>query len=371
MKIILLFIFWTLFAIFNGVYITGVFLETLFPDIPVFQIHNIAPHYLYYVYAMLWLALPIIYWSKFIGGIEAFIESSTVKFLEIPLPVIIGTYYVALDLWMDEDGFIGIAKETHQEIFNWTASIYLIIACVSAVNRTYFSKRKDHADLIKDRIISICGSLVEKKIQRFKRALKPIQSGKADTFKTITQPTDQIDTALSLIQQLLIDVYNIKHDQICITIIRKHPVSEKWMRIFDTQENWEKTDPEALMRKASTAKKAIASGEHVFYADKQSAEKERCYATSKRDGQEGNGSIFCYPIKIKSKAYKDFYLISISTYGQLLCSPSSAAEIEACKNLLYHVCSRIELELTLSSIKDLQYEFSKLKTQQPKQEEAK
>lgn len=84
-------------------------------------------------------------------------------------------------------------------------------------------------------------------------------------FRIITKPIEQIETAEQFLRMLLIDIYNLREEQICITISRKNPLTSDWLYIIDSQDNWKKTDIMELMKNDSAAKNAIETGQPCLF----------------------------------------------------------------------------------------------------------
>ena len=93
---------------------------------------------------------------------------------------------------------------------------------------------------------------------------------------------------------------------------------------------------------------------YVFFADKIKASKDGNYFLSDRDSRYKKGSVYCYPCFTKLPKGSIKHVITIVTYGKTLCYHSDKKAISAIKVIFNEICRRIELELTLKSIKDWQ-----------------
>jgi hypothetical protein len=208
-------------------------------------------------------------------------------------------------------------------------------------------------------MIELYSSLVRSKTERFKTKLPSLtQSG--DTFKNITDPKAQIKEAIAVLHKVMQQNFNISDDEIFISIIKLPHENDK----TDPHHISEFCFPRTKMTKAreildngnSTASLALARQQTLFFADKKKALEKNCYFVSERDTRDGrkiNGSIFCYPISIQLPDDKTVkYVISVSTYGKKLCSHFNEEFTYKIKLLLSDICSRIEMELTLLSMKE-------------------
>lgn len=218
----------------------------------------------------------------------------------------------------------------------------------------YFEQQSDQQWLnFVSRFCQLTSKTVKKKLDRFKETIRTMSPG-GDTFKKITMPEAQITLILGYWIELMDEAFSIKESGLCITVMRKVPRQEKWHFIFETNQAWKHTKAEVLLKESSSAAECLRIGEEIFHPDKALAAKQGNYYLSERDRRKsnGSGSAFCYPVKIVNQDYDDLYIISMVTYGQKVCSSIDAQQADAIKSIFCDLCRRIELELTLYSIKD-------------------
>lgn len=274
---------------------------------------------------------------------------------------ITGAYFVTLDVWGNTWGLIKDYISIHENIFVILLIISLSSLFLRGVSDWVSDKNKSKYVLFLEKFVLLSTSLVEKKTYRFKsqfRSMKPT----SDTFKQLTQPKDQINIILAEIERLLLDVFGLKKNEVCITIIRKDPANGQWYYDFETNKGWAHTKPNKLLAGKSAASKCLELGEPVFYACKKTAGKNKeSYYISERDSRTGDGSVFCYPCKVFNSGYEDTYIISFVTYGKRLCGANDVEQQAAIREIFSSICRRLDLELTLYSIKYWKYKRSKEK----------
>lgn len=119
----------------------------------------------------------------------------------------------------------------------------------------------------------------------------------------------------------------------------------------DTHRGWNHTKAARLMGEKSMAAVALSHGEPIFHPDKMAAVKKEQYFPSDKDKREKKGSAFCYPVVVEVNGTVFKFVISLITYGKVLCNAHNPEQAKAIKLTLMDICKRIELELTLWSIK--------------------
>lgn len=278
------------------------------------------------------------------------------KFISSFIPGVCGLYFLCLDIWGGDWNIIKNYKTYHEIAFSYMMLLSFIVLFFRATS-DYFNEKSDKKQLtISDQFAIITTRLVTEKLNRFKESARRI-THTGDTFRLITKPKIQINIILGEINNLLKVAFGVKNSQVCITIMHKDPINGKWHYKFDTNSSWNHTKASALIEGKSTAAEAIRRGEPIFHACKLEAENNGLYLMSERDKRNGEGSVFCYPVKITNKDYSDEYVISIVTYGKRLCKPHDDALENAINDLFTDLCRRIELELTLLSIYFWRFEY--------------
>jgi hypothetical protein len=106
------------------------------------------------------------------------------------------------------------------------------------------------------------------------------------------------------------------------------------------------------MKEKSAASAAIKRGLPIFHASKLRAVMEGEYYQSQRDKRHADGSVYVYPVIVETKSSKpDRYLVSLVTYKKQLCSEHDQLAVDIMKMLMYDICRRFELELSLMTAK--------------------
>ena len=278
------------------------------------------------------------------------------RFLGLVVPGIATTYYICLDIWSDRWPIIKHNLDMHEAIFATLVGVSLLLLFVRAFADLYEGGSRSERAVFVDRLTLLTSRLVKKKLERFNALAIQLTPG-ANTFSRITQPSEQINLALSELVALLLNQFGVKESEQRITVMRCDPRDQKWHFVYDTNRGWKHTNPNDLMQKNSAAGLCLKTGEPQFHADKRAAARDGKYFLTERDERHGKGSVFCYPVFIENRDYKDQYVISIITYNVALCDVFDREYCEAIDTVLRDVCRRIELELSLESIKYWQYEF--------------
>lgn len=284
------------------------------------------------------------------------VRSLRSKILQLVLPGFSGAYFLCLDVWGDKWAFIKDYQPQHEFAFSVLIGASLIVLIIRGIADHVEEKVKINHSLFIDNFTSLTSKAVATKLKRFKEQATKLKPN-GNTFKSITQPKEQINLILSELVDILRRNFGIQNDEQCITIMHQDPKTQKWHFKYQTNASWQHTKPEVLLAKNSTASECLNYGEPIFHPDKVEAEKNRKYFMSDRDKEKGNGSAFCYPVVTKNKDYEDKYIISMVTYGKRLCDPFDKVQAEAIRLIFIDICRRIDLELTLESIKEWQFDY--------------
>lgn len=272
------------------------------------------------------------------------------RFLQIVLPGFVGMYFLTLDVWGDKWSILKNHQETHEVVFAWLVVLSLCMLVCRGIADLYES-RSDRAYIAFLESFSVMTSkIVNTKLRRFKDESRKLKPG-SNVFKQITQPKDQINLILSEIESLLLSNFGIKQNDSSITIMHNNPGGGAWFYKYKTKD-WNHTKAQSLIDGASTAAECLRTGEAIFHPCKKTAKENGNFHFSDRDVRYGNGSVFCYPIVTNTPNYDDRYVISIVTYGKPICDPLDRDHAKAISGILSDICRRIELELTLESIKE-------------------
>lgn len=283
------------------------------------------------------------------------------KFLQVVVPGVAGLYFLCLDVWGEDWGIIKNYQEQHEFIFSSIVVFSFIILVVRGTADWYEGKSdKAYIAFLEQFSVLTC-KLVTRKLERFKEEAPRLNPG-GNTFKRITQPKDQINMILGEIETLLLNHFAVKKKQVCITVMHKDPETNSWYYEYETNKGWKHTKAQKLIDEESAASECLKTGQPVFYACKKEASKRNMYFLSERDKNSGSGSVFCYPALTENRDYVDNYIVSIVTYGKRLCDPLDKEQAEAISDIFSDICQRIDLELTLHSIKKWQFEYHTIAT---------
>lgn len=283
------------------------------------------------------------------------------KFLQVFVPGAAGLYFLCLDVWSDEWSLIKNYKHEHEFVFLVLIISSLSILFIRGTADLYEGKSDKAYIAFMEQFSTLTSKLVIKKLERFKdEALRLKPSG--NTFRQITQPKDQINIILGEIETLLLHNFAVKKKQVCITVMHQDPKSNTWYYEYETNKGWKHTKAQQLIDTDSAASECLKTGQPVFHPCKKKASSSNQYFLSDRDKSNGKGSVFCYPALTKNPDYTDNYIVSIVTYGKRLCDPLDQEQAEAISDIFSDICQRIDLELTLHSIKKWQFEFHTNKT---------
>ena len=206
--------------------------------------------------------------------------------------------------------------------------------------------------------IKLLKRVVNYKVDRFRTAVARMGTTR-DLFKEITQPKVQIDYIIKEIETFLMASFNLSDNAVCITVIREDPEGKVYY--LSKTHSWEMTKAgDVLGSKISTASSALERGEPVFHVSKEKAAEAGLYHLSDRDKRMGDGSIYCYPVKVPMPEYTERFAISIVSYGtRLVQTPGKELE-DAVARIFGEFCLRVELELILLVMKDWRYTHSKV-----------
>lgn len=276
-------------------------------------------------------------------------KAVTWKPLSIFFPIIVTGYFSALDVWGEKWGFFSENLEVHFIVFWILLGILMVFMVLKTIVEEQPLAQAGYAREILEDFGTLLGKIVQIKIRRFREACSKLESGK-DKFTSITKPYDQIVVISDSLVGFICRVYGLKKDEIDVTIIRKKP-KKKWFFRYQYHEEWNHLNPDYLMKRQSAAKSCIESGEPEFYPDKMRAANQNKYLLSKRDKRSKRGSVYVYPVTIKTPKADLQSVITIITYGKELCHDHDVASIELTKVLLSQICSRFELEICLDVIK--------------------
>lgn len=269
---------------------------------------------------------------------------------QISLPAVTGAYAVLVEF-----DFFLLEPFPHAKK-NLLFVLIILTLCVSffnAIANAIKIKSEERYKLFLENFMVSISKVVNSKLDRFKNKSRGLTKN-GNTFKAITHPKDQIGLIHTEAIDWLKKTFGLEDDDICITIMHTNGKEDKQYFAFATQPKWHHTKPKTLMTNNSCAAKCLERGETIFHPSKEKAARKDEYHLSDRDKRKGDGSIFCYPIVTECSNYTDKFVISIVTYGKKLCNPGDQSEEKITKQFLNEICKRLDLELTLYSIKSWQ-----------------
>jgi len=273
------------------------------------------------------------------------------------VPGVVALYYIAIGVWKDSWPFFSNHIDAHEKIFLGLIVISLFLVVVQATTEHYERRGSALQSRFERAFAKLTSKIVKAKLERFK-ASASLTTPTGNTFRQITKPEEQINLILTELVDLLSEQFGINESDQCISIMREDKNTYKWFFPYVTNRTWKHTKPSILVSASSTARQCIDTGEPVLHVDKIEAASRGQYFYSERDKRKRAGSVFCYPSKTEMSNYTDVCVISIVTYGKMICDPIDEEHTKAVKQLLCEVCKRIDLELTLESIKFWQFEFN-------------
>lgn len=265
-------------------------------------------------------------------------------------PAVVGLYYLTLDVWGNDWPMIRSHKELHQNIYILLVCATLFFIFLKLLRAFYLDLTKTTKADVRVGLIMLASRVVSAKLERFKGCAEDIDAT-TNTFKKITKPQEQIQVIISEMITYLYNTFEIDDDEVCITITHFDTVSNRWHFMNDTHRGWNHTKAGRLFTERSMAALAMSRGEPVFHPDKMAASKKGEYFPSDKDKRDKKGSAFCHPVVVKVNGTEFKFVISLITYGKMLCNTHNPEQVKAIKLTLMDICRRIELELTLWSIK--------------------
>lgn len=266
---------------------------------------------------------------------------------QIATPAVTGAYVTLVEF-----DFFLLAPFPHAKENLVVALIVLtlFVSLFSAISNALRNQSDErYRSFLENFMVSI-SKVVTSKLERFKSKSRHLTKT-GNVFRAITHPKDQIGLIHSEAVDWLRETFKLEEDEICITIMHTNGVEDKQYFAFDTQPKWQHTKAKTLLTSDSCASKCLERGETIFHPSKQRASERKEYVLSDRDNRKGDGSIFCYPVVTECASHTDKFVISVVTYGKRMCTPGDHSEEKITKQFLNEICKRLDIELTLYSIK--------------------
>lgn len=271
------------------------------------------------------------------------------RLLQILLPAFSGAYFLTLSVWGNQWEFITNNKPLHELLFLILISLTLLSQFYKAISEHFFQTEESYVRFLEGSML-LTASVVDHKLRRFTSAAKRLKLTD-NTFKIITQPKDQIEYIIDQSIKWLKDSFSLSDDQISMTVIKFSEKDKASFYLFDSHKSWKRTKVKEIISNRSAASYCLEKGESVFFADKFSAAKKQEYFLSDRDKRMNSGSVYCYPVFVKLPSHEDKFVISLVTYGKLICASDDEEASKIAQSIFREICRRIELELTLHSIR--------------------
>jgi hypothetical protein len=171
----------------------------------------------------------------------------------------------------------------------------------------------------------------------------------SDKFSRITHPEDQLRVIANATSNFLQQSYNLKDDQVNITILHRRGESG-WSYLYKHHE-WRFTPASEIIEKHSAARHCLDTGDELFIPDKIKAARDGHYHLTRRDKRRGDGSAYVFPLRFVTPTVPVMCLVSVVTYGTQLCYEYEQQTVDITKAFLREFVRRFEVELCLHAIK--------------------
>jgi len=240
-----------------------------------------------------------------------------------------------------------------------TLAIIILLGCLWGIHAGFreliMTRERKAFEKLFSGINAFANNVVRIKRERFSSALAKLK--KKNVFNQITKPEIQISSIAKGAARLFCEAFEIKEEDLDITIIAFSPLKENGYYMFRLQDQVRHAHPSVLTsNKKSTAYRCLETGTPCFFPDKNVAFKEGQYAVSRRDSTPPSGSIYCHPFFVpldESGRGREFkFLINVVTYKKQLCPSSDPKSTDAALIIMKEVTTRLELELSLHCIKE-------------------
>lgn len=285
------------------------------------------------------------------------------------LILILPTYYLILAETVGKN--IGLVAQNNNlttlgmGIFWPIFIVSLSFALVKSYIDKYNEKIKNNGQYILQKMLSSVNSIVSIKQQRFcEYVAEHHGKNNLDPFSQITQPKRQIRSILENIQICLSEIFDIKREDIGLSIIYKFdtPSNSNW-RYLHTMNISNDLNLNELISNPNTTARQIMDGKNqsLFFPDKRIGVNETKFVPGLKDKPHNNvGSIICRDISVDHEEIFVSAVLSITTYGQQICEAKDIYSRYRVENILLPPFeTRLRLELSLLYIKNL---IAKVKT---------
>lgn len=261
-------------------------------------------------------------------------------FLQIALPAVSGAYFLTLDVWGTEWKVIADHKSIHEFAFAVLLCATLFTQLYKGIAVSFFRDAEESYLRFLEGFMILTASVVDFKMRRFRDCAKSLKP-QGNTFKAITKPKDQIEYIIDQSVKWLRESFSLGENEISMTVIGLNGDTDTCFYVFDSQRSWNRTKAKQIVNGKSAASYCLEKGEPVFLADKFLAARDERYYISERDQRSKTGSVYCYPV-------------FVNLPNKRLCSNDEDSQ-KIAASILREICRRIELELTLLSMRAWQF----------------
>lgn len=251
-------------------------------------------------------------------------------------------------------------------------ALSVVRACVNhhTVNKLKSERdERKYTEKLYSTILDSLGTIVAHKRRNFS---KMMSLAKDDVFLEITKAEEQLQLIIEQLSVLFVTLFkDFRREDIHIALLSnvsgKPTDSNAWEKIADANTNPQTDLKKLFADKTSAVRKAYDTERIIFYADKNTALRERSYILTQQDDAMSDGkqgSIICVPIKIgEDKKKAAVAVLCISTYRYQLCEENDTLMKEVIiENILPPFVCRIQIELSLLYMRRQKEKKLKIKT---------
>jgi len=280
------------------------------------------------------------------------------KIVEFFLPIVVGIYYTALDIWGDSWELIKNYEQVHNRIFITIVILTLVFAFYRSLSDWYNDKAEGRDKEFLTELIYTTSTVVDNKLKKFQSKARNIKYN-SDIFRDTFRCLDQVKLLCDKTAEYIRNNFRIDESKISITIIWSK--GGDTIRFLHSTNSATKTKPDYLIGNNSLANKCLERNEPIFVTDKTISYSKGEYFLSKRDHENNKeGFSLAYPVKllVSNKEYE--FVISVTTYCNSF-SINSSIEKQFIKRILLNFCHKIEYELSLYATYNWRHEGGRSK----------
>lgn len=235
--------------------------------------------------------------------------------------------------------------------------VSLIFALLKSAADKYNEDSKTKGGFILRSLLDAVNAVAADKKGRFDDYVrKNVGRSGLDPFMAITQPRIQIKALLENLRTTLSHIFGIDRSNIGLSIIYRDDIMDHWRWLEQINVDND-LDIDVLVSNAhSTTFQIIQdTATSIFHPDKRVAAADNKYLPSHKDAHHNNiGSILCREINLGNDNKYIRSVLSVSTYGKLLCAEGDGDAINKIENLIIPTFEvRLQLELALLYAKEV------------------